>query len=110
VLCIFGQFRIANHWREIICLPALLPRWLPRNSQPEEVAYEFERKLVDALQPPEAETLRRASLRELEQILTGPPLLTTCAGSRRFLANATIPSGEWPLHSQEVTVDLGAPK
>jgi hypothetical protein len=65
-------------------------RWLPRNSEPEEVVHELERKLVDALQPPEAETLRRASLRELEQRRKTEDLPPMIGNSE--------PTGEHPRH------------
>ena len=42
-------------------------RWLPRNATQEEIIDEFEKKLIDALQPPEVDTLRRVALRELER-------------------------------------------
>jgi hypothetical protein len=43
------------------------PRWRPQNAIPEEIIDEFEKKLVDALQPSEVDTIRRAALRELER-------------------------------------------
>jgi hypothetical protein len=62
-----------NEWNRFDpVFEARLPRrLLPLNNEPEEITDPMERSMVDALQPPEVTTVRRACLRRLERLKAG---------------------------------------
>ena len=80
-LCIFPLLaeRIAKHWefgdldernRFSAEREARMPKsCLPLNSEPEHITNQMERSMVDALQPPDAMTLRRGARRAFERFI-----------------------------------------